>query len=132
MAEPRKIQIAVSGGGVAGAALARALYQQSHIEVDIYESAPEFSEKGMAIGLAINAQRALGKLVPDLEDMFERAGAVMMNSSRIMLVSSLLRSECLKREADEYMGRGTPCRHESDRCRGGEAGEDGASCGAAA
>ncbi|KAH3946298.1 hypothetical protein HBH53_132260 [Parastagonospora nodorum] len=87
MAEPRKIQIAVSGGGVAGAAIARALCQQSHIEVNIYESAPEFSERGMAIGLAINAQRALGKLVPDLEDMFERAGAVKMNSSRIMLAA---------------------------------------------
>ena len=74
MAESRKIRIAVAGGGVAGAALARALYQHAHIGVDIYESAPEFSERGMAIGLAINAQRALGKLVSDLDDMFERGG----------------------------------------------------------
>jgi salicylate hydroxylase len=41
----------------------------------------------MAIGMAINAQRALGKLVPDVEEMFKRAGAVTMNSWRIMLVS---------------------------------------------
>lgn len=87
MAETRKIQIAVSGGGLAGAAIARALYQQAHIEVNVYESAPEFSEKGMAIGMAINAQRALGKLVHDVEEMFKRAGAVTINSSRIMLVS---------------------------------------------
>ena len=77
----------MSGGGLAGAAIARALYQQAHIEVNVYESAPEFSEKGMAIGMAINAQRALGKLVHDVEEMFKRAGAVTINSSRIMLVS---------------------------------------------
>jgi salicylate hydroxylase len=87
MAETRKIQIAVSGGGLAGAAIARALYQQAHVQVDVYECAPEFSEKGMAIGMAINAQRALGKLVPDVEEMFARAGTVTINSSRIMLVS---------------------------------------------
>jgi salicylate hydroxylase len=87
MAETRKIQIAISGGGLAGAAIARALYQQAHVEINVYESAPEFSEKGMAVGMAINAQRALGKLVPDVEEMFGRADAMTMNSSRIMLVS---------------------------------------------
>jgi salicylate hydroxylase len=87
MAETRKIEIAVSGGGLAGAAIARALYQQPHIQVNVYESAPEFLEKGMAIVVAINAQRALAKLVPDVEEMFKRAGAVTVNSSRIMLVS---------------------------------------------
>jgi salicylate hydroxylase len=87
MTEARKIQIAISGGGVAGAAIARALHEQAHIEVNVYESAPEFSEKGMAIIMAINAQRALGKLVPDVEETFEWAGAVTVNSTRIMLVS---------------------------------------------
>lgn len=87
MAETEKIQIAISGGGLAGAAIARALYQQAHVEINVYESAPEFSEKGMAIGMAINAQRALAKLVPDAEEIFKRAGAVTVNSSRIMLVS---------------------------------------------
>jgi salicylate hydroxylase len=87
MAEPRKIRIAISGGGLAGVAIARALYKQDHIQVHVYESALEFSEKGMAIGMAINAQRALSRLVPDVEEMFKRAGAVTINSSRIMLVS---------------------------------------------
>jgi salicylate hydroxylase len=41
----------------------------------------------MAIIMAINAQRALGKLVPDVEETFEWAGAVTVNSTRIMLVS---------------------------------------------
>ncbi|KAH7408781.1 hypothetical protein DE146DRAFT_786177 [Phaeosphaeria sp. MPI-PUGE-AT-0046c] len=85
MTESRKIQVAVSGGGLAGAAIALALYKQPHIELNVYESAPEFSEKGMAIGMAINAQRALSKLVPDVDEMFQRAGAITMNSTRIML-----------------------------------------------
>ncbi|KAH7076915.1 hypothetical protein BKA63DRAFT_510996 [Paraphoma chrysanthemicola] len=87
MAETRKIQIAISGGGLADAAIARALYKQAHVQINVYESAPEFSEKGMAICMAINAQRALAKLVPDVEEMFRRAGAVTINSSRIMLAA---------------------------------------------
>ena len=49
-----------------------------------------------------------------------------------LIESYSLRSEYFKTGADEYIGRRTPCWHESDRCRRGEAGEDGASCGAAA
>ena len=81
MPDSRKIRIAISGGGLAGAAIARALYQQRHIELNVYEGAPVFSEKGMAIGLAINAQQALSQLVPDAEDLLQRAGAVTLNSS---------------------------------------------------
>jgi salicylate hydroxylase len=87
MTESRKIQVAISGGGLVGAAIALALYKQPYIELNVYESAPEFSEKGLAIGMAINAQRALSKLVPDVDEMFQRAGAITMNSTRIMLVS---------------------------------------------
>jgi salicylate hydroxylase len=90
MTETRKIQVAISGGGLAGAAIARALYKQAHIQVNVYESSPEFSEKGMAIGMAINAQRALSKLVPDVEEIFKQAGSVTINSSRIMLASCYL------------------------------------------
>ncbi|KAH7381500.1 hypothetical protein DE146DRAFT_749137 [Phaeosphaeria sp. MPI-PUGE-AT-0046c] len=74
MLETRKIQVAVSGGGLAGAAIAKALYQKAHM-------------KRMAVGLAINAQRALSKLVPDLGNMFERADAVAINSTRVMLAA---------------------------------------------
>lgn len=87
MSSSRKIQIAISGGGLAGAAIARALFRQPHLEVHVYESAPEFSERGQAISIAINAQRALARLIPDVEQMFLHAGAVSMNSSRIMIVS---------------------------------------------
>ncbi|KAF2121027.1 hypothetical protein BDV96DRAFT_484648 [Lophiotrema nucula] len=87
MESTRKIIIAISGGGLAGAAAARALLRQPHLEVHIYESAPEFSERGQSIGLAINAQRALKSLVPDSGNLLSRAGAVPMNSTRIMIGS---------------------------------------------
>jgi salicylate hydroxylase len=86
MAPTHKIRVAISGGGLAGAAAARALLHQSHLEVHIYESAPEFSERGLGIGMAINAQRAMKHLVGDVDDFFSRAGAVSMNSTRIMMV----------------------------------------------
>jgi salicylate hydroxylase len=96
-----KIRIAISGGGLAGAALARSLLPHAHLDVHIYESAAEFSERGMGIIMAVNAQRALKHIVggeEEVEEMFKRAGAVTMNSSRIMMVrlhcSSLLLATC--------------------------------------
>jgi salicylate hydroxylase len=87
MESPRKLKIAISGGGLAGAALANTLSRLPHLQVDIYESASEFAERGQGIGMAINAQRALGRLVPQSEELFARVGYVTMNSSRIMIVS---------------------------------------------
>ena len=81
-----KLRIAVSGGGLAGAAIANALINIPHLEVHVYESAPEFSERGAAVGLAINAQRALETIVPSATDLLARAGAVSMNSTRLVVV----------------------------------------------
>lgn len=71
---------------MAGAAIANALHRQPHRTVQVYESAPEFSERGAAIALAEYAQKAFDAIVPARE-VLERAGAVKMNSSRILLVS---------------------------------------------
>ncbi|KAL9105642.1 MAG: hypothetical protein Q9227_009221 [Pyrenula ochraceoflavens] len=87
MADSNKLRIAVTGGGLAGAAIANALFRQLHLDVHIYESALEFSERGQAIGLAINAQRALARLLPDDEAVLQRAGAVTMHSTRIIMGS---------------------------------------------
>jgi len=51
--------MAVSGGGLAGATLMNALLKHPHLDPHIYESAAEFSERGAAVDLSINAQRAL-------------------------------------------------------------------------
>ena len=86
MEGPRKLKIAISDGGLAGAALANTSSRLPHLEVHIYKSANEFSERGQAIGMAVNAQWALGRLVPDAEEFFTRAGCVTLNSPRIMMV----------------------------------------------
>ncbi|KAI0901685.1 salicylate hydroxylase [Annulohypoxylon nitens] len=81
------LRVAIIGGGLAGAALANALSHLSHIDVHVFESEPEFSERGAAVGLAKNAQLALAQIIPSASDLFEKAGAVPMNSSRIVLGS---------------------------------------------
>ncbi|KAI9881208.1 MAG: hypothetical protein M1830_007186 [Pleopsidium flavum] len=83
----QKLRIAITGGGLAGATLANALVHQPHLDVHLYESAPEFSERGAAVGLAVNAQRALSEILPAARDMLAHAGAVPMNSTRVVVGS---------------------------------------------
>ena len=85
----KPIRIAISGGGIAGATLMNALLQNPNIDPHIYESAPEFSERGAAVGLSINAQRALTEIGPNMRDALDRAGAVKLNSTRLILVGLL-------------------------------------------
>lgn len=87
MTSPR-LRLAIIGGGLAGAALANALIQIKHLDLDLYESAPEFSERGAAVGLSPNAQSALKHILPSVKETLSNAGAVPMNSSRIVLVST--------------------------------------------
>ena len=81
-----KFRIAITGGGLAGATLANALLDQPHLDIHIYESAPEFSERGAAVGLAVNAQRALAEIIPSANELLDKAGAVPMNSTRVVVV----------------------------------------------
>lgn len=85
-----RIRIAIIGGGIAGAAIANSLIKITQLEVQVYESAPEFSERGAAVGLSASAQRALDCLIPSSQDMLQRAGAVLMSSARIMVVRDKL------------------------------------------
>ena len=87
MAEAKKIRVAIIGGGLAGATLFNALLKHAHLDVDIFESAPHFSERGAAVGLSQNAQKALAEIGPQLVEALDRAGAVQMNSSRLVVVS---------------------------------------------
>ncbi|KUI66790.1 Salicylate hydroxylase [Cytospora mali] len=83
------IKIAVIGGGLAGATIANALLRHAHLEVHVYESAPEFSERGAAIGLPGGAQRALQQVVgvSEATAMLQRAGAVLQASTRTCIGS---------------------------------------------
>ncbi len=75
-----RIRIAIIGGGLGGAALANALMRLSHLDVHVYESSPEFSERGAAVGLSGNAKEALEHILPSAKDVLAKAGAVPMNS----------------------------------------------------
>jgi salicylate hydroxylase len=86
---PNRLKIAISGGGLAGATVASALQSNPHVEVNIYESAAQFSERGAAIGISVNGQRALTEIGTEVRDALDKAGAVAMNSSRMMIVCFL-------------------------------------------
>lgn len=81
------IRIAIIGGGLAGATLANALIHIPHVDINVYESAPEFSERGAAVVLTSTAQRSLARAIPSARDILSKAGAVPMNSSRLLVVS---------------------------------------------
>lgn len=55
----KKISIAIIGGGIAGIALAANLFKLKHLDVKLYESAPQFSEIGAGISFGANAVRAI-------------------------------------------------------------------------
>lgn len=82
-----ELRVAIVGGGLAGAALANALTKANHIDMHVYESDPEFSERGAAVALSGNTRRALDVVFPSSDALLDGAGAVTMNSSRLMLVS---------------------------------------------
>ncbi|KAI1395720.1 salicylate hydroxylase [Hypoxylon fuscum] len=85
---PCRLRIAVIGGGLAGATLANALIQIPHLEIQVFESAPTFSERGAAVGLGSNAQQALEQILPGRkDDLLKRAGAVPLNSARSVVGS---------------------------------------------
>lgn len=86
MSPSRPIKIAIIGGGLAGAALANALLKHPHIDMHVFESASAFSERGAAVGMNINAQVALSEIGGAMADVVERAGGVVMTSSRVLLV----------------------------------------------
>lgn len=88
MSKTSSIKIAVIGGGLAGATIANALLRHAHLDVHVYESAPEFSERGAAVGLASDAQRALKEVVGATEAraLLEKAGAVIQASTRLGIV----------------------------------------------
>lgn len=88
MTETHSIKIAIIGGGLAGATIANGLLRHAHLDVHVFESAPEFSERGAAVGLASNAQKALGQVLGEAEAaaLLDKAGAVVQASSRLCIV----------------------------------------------
>jgi salicylate hydroxylase len=86
---PLNVRIAIIGGGLAGATVANALIQNPGFEVHIFESAPEFSERGLAVGLSFKSQHVLGHIFPSTKELLQKAGGVGMNTVRMHLVGRL-------------------------------------------
>lgn len=85
--ENRRIRIGIIGGGLAGASIANSLSRIPSVAIDVFEAAPEFSERGAAVGLALPSQRALQELLEDAKETLRKAQSVPIASSRLMVVS---------------------------------------------
>lgn len=85
MSQHVPIRVAISGGGMAGAALMHALHQEPNLDVHIFESASTFKEIGAAVGVLRNAKRALELIGPSAAQCLPRAGAVPMKAAHYML-----------------------------------------------
>lgn len=57
-----KLKIGIVGGGIAGVALALDLCRHSHLNVQLFESAPAFGEVGAGVSFGANAVRAIAGL----------------------------------------------------------------------
>lgn len=95
------IRVAIIGGGLAGASLIHALIKSPHLDVHIFEAAPQFKEAGMAIGIARNAQVALRLIGPSAEQCLDQAGAVPMKGVKFMLVQGETGAGSMTDEVDE-------------------------------
>ncbi|KAK7748376.1 hypothetical protein SLS62_008639 [Diatrype stigma] len=83
-----RIRIGVVGGGLAGITVAIALVKHPHVDVQVYESAPQFSERGAGIGLSPLTLEALNDIIPSATELLKtRAGAVEADAARLVIGS---------------------------------------------
>ncbi|KAK7955858.1 FAD/NAD(P)-binding domain-containing protein [Apiospora aurea] len=82
------IRIGIIGGGIAGITVAIALVKHPHVDVQVYEGASQFSERGAGVGLSPLALEALGDIIPSAIDLLKsRAGAVELDAARLVVGS---------------------------------------------
>lgn len=81
------IRIGIIGGGIAGVAAAIALVKHPHVNVQVYEGASQFTERGAGVGLSPLALEALEDIIPSATDLLKtQAGAVGLDAARLVLV----------------------------------------------
>lgn len=80
------IDVAITGGGLAGVVLAAGLCSFPHLNVTLYESAPTLSERGASIAMGGNALRGLELISPSLRAAVDEAGGVYTQSTRLVIV----------------------------------------------
>ncbi|KAI1413395.1 FAD/NAD(P)-binding domain-containing protein [Hypoxylon sp. FL1857] len=83
-----RIRIGIVGGGLAGITVAIALARHPHLDVQVYESAPNFTERGAGIGLSPLTLEALDDIIPSAVDFLKtHAGAVEVDAARLVVGS---------------------------------------------
>lgn len=68
----KTVKVAIVGGGIGGLCLALGLLKLSHLDVQVYEAAPAFSEIGAGVALGRNAERALELIGPAAKQAMEK------------------------------------------------------------
>lgn len=118
------MKIAIIGGGLAGISMANALMGKAQLNVQVFEAAADLAERGAAVALSTNAQRALERILPSAQEVLEKAGAVTMNPMRMMIVRhGHTTYQRVKRGTLSHVGVRGSCRVPSLRDRGYHAAE---------
>ncbi|OTA98808.1 hypothetical protein M426DRAFT_17028 [Hypoxylon sp. CI-4A] len=85
-----RIRIGIVGGGLAGITVAVVLLKHPHVDVQVYESAPNFMERGAGIGLSPLTLEALDDIIPSAVELLKtNSGAVEIDAARLVIGSGL-------------------------------------------
>lgn len=68
--QQKRLSIGIVGGGIGGVAFAVALSRDSHLDVQLFEAAPQFSEIGAGVSFGPNVVKAIQRL--GLEASYQR------------------------------------------------------------
>ncbi len=93
----KTITVAIIGGGIGGLCLALGLLKQPHLNVQVYEAAPEFSEIGAGVALGHNAARALTLIGPAAKQAMEKhaSGNLWSSHSDTYLDYKVVSHDCI-------------------------------------
>ncbi|KAI1408868.1 hypothetical protein F5Y13DRAFT_98988 [Hypoxylon sp. FL1857] len=86
---PSRIGIAIIGGRPSRGSSSECPHPIPHLDIQLFEVVPEFSERGAALGLAVNAQQVPQQITPPTQELLEKAGAIPMSCTRALLASRI-------------------------------------------
>ncbi|KAL8948092.1 MAG: hypothetical protein Q9222_005695 [Ikaeria aurantiellina] len=69
---PKKVSVAIVGGGIGGLCLAIGLLKYPHLDVQVYEAAASFGEIGAGVAFGPNAERALDLIGPSAREALRK------------------------------------------------------------